>query len=395
MGINTLVGKMASRFVTKKLNALGIPTVPPGEDKPQSHPTNTPLLEPIQISKWSFFIDLILGKDIGLAKSYIQGKWDHADLTSLFRHLANHNSAPRSLTDLLAVNKHIAKLFQRIRSTNSIWWASKNIRFHYDLGNDFFSEFLDQSMTYSCAIFDNTHSTLLEAQQKKISTLLDKANLKEGDHILDIGCGWGGLIFRAVDRANVTAAGVTLSEQQHLYIEQLIQEKGVTEKATAQLIDYRLVEGQFQHIFSVEMLEAVGHKGIGQFFQHSAYLLDETGTLQIQVITVPDDRYDVYRNNCDFIQKFIFPGGLLPSLGTLHSAAAQSGFILSQSESIGHHYATTLRHWKSRMRHNKKKLLARGYNQEDLRRFEYYFSYCEGAFLADHIQTHQLTYIKN
>ena len=392
MSPNSFIGKLVARTVIKRLEALGLTVITPDHSTHDPCKQSKPTPLSFNVYDWSFFTDLMLGKDIGLAKSYIEGKWNHPDLTVLFDHLATQNHNSRSFFDLFAVNKHIAKVVQNIRSRNSIWWASRNIRSHYDFGNEFFSQFLDESMTYSCGIFSNPETTLIEAQQTKIDRLIKKANLKEGDHILDIGCGWGALIQRAANIPGVKATGITLSREQYSHTKNSIVNNQLSKNADVRLLDYRSLKGKFNHIFSVEMLEAVGHKGLIRFFEQCAALLDRNGTIQIQVIAVPDERYAEYRKNCDFIQKYIFPGGLLPSLATLNSAASHNGFRLDNTEAIGDHYATTLRHWKLRMEKNHNEILKLGYSDKTFRRFEYYFSYCEGAFLAEHIQNYQLTY---
>ena len=392
MSLNSYIGKLVSPIVTERLEGLGLRVISPENARNHLSNESDSLLPSLQVFNWSFFTDLILGKDIGLAKSYMDGKWDHPDLTALFQHLATRKHSSGSFFDIFAVNKHIARILQSIRSKNSRWWASRNIRSHYDFGNEFFSQVLDESMTYSCGIFSNPKTTLIEAQHTKIDSLIRKANLKEGDQILDIGCGWGGLILRAAKMPGVKATGITLSREQYFHTKNLLTNSHLSNNANVQLLDYRSLKGTFDHIFSVEMLEAVGHKGLVGFFKKCATLLHRNGTIQIQVITVPDERYEQYRKNCDFIQKYIFPGGLLPSLATLNAAASDNGFTLEHRDAIGHHYATTLKHWRLKMKQNRNKLLDLGYSDRTFRRFEYYFSYCEGAFLAEHIQNYQLTY---
>lgn len=357
--------------------------------------SNNGVIDPIKIRDWSFFWDLLMGHDLGLAKSYMEKKWEHGNLPDLFRKLArqaDEMSSVKSIT--LAPEKLYSKYFQRLRSSNSMWWASRNISAHYDMSNEFFQNILDSSMTYSCGIFENENCSLKQAQEKKLDVLFHNSGLEVGQRILDIGCGWGGLITRASQLHGVHATGVTLSEQQYNYSCSLNSENGLAESQEILFQDYRTISGEFDHIFSVEMLEAVGFKGIYQFFEKCSSLLKKGGTIQIQVIIVPDERYDSYRRNCDFIQKYIFPGGELPSLGVIDDAANKFGFSLNRSKSIGEDYVVTLQRWRERLHANAETISNLGFSEKDFRRFDYYFSYCEGAFEAGHIDNFQLSYLK-
>ena len=257
--------------------------------------------DPIRINDWSFFWDLLMGHDLGLAKSYLEKKWEHGNLPVLFRqlaHQADQISSVKSIT--LAPEKLYSKYFQRLRSSNSMWWASRNISAHYDMSNEFFENILDSSMTYSCGIFENENNSLRQAQEQKLDVLFYNSGLEVGQRILDIGCGWGGLITRASQLHGVHATGVTLSEQQYNYSCSKNAQDDLVASQEILFQDYRTISGEFDHIFSVEMLEAVGFKGIYQFFEKCALLLKKGGTIQIQVIIVPDERYESYRRNCDF-----------------------------------------------------------------------------------------------
>ena len=351
--------------------------------------------DPIRINDWSFFWDLLMGHDLGLAKSYLEKKWEHGNLPVLFRqlaHQADQISSVKSIT--LAPEKLYSKYIQRLRSSNSMWRASRNISAHYDMSNEFFENILDSSMTYSCGIFENENNSLRQAQEQKLDVLFYNSGLEVGQRILDIGCGWGGLITRASQLHGVHATGVTLSEQQYNYSCSKNAQDDLVASQEILFQDYRTISGEFDHIFSVEMLEAVGFKGIYQFFEKCALLLKKGGTIQIQVIIVPDERYESYRRNCDFIQKYIFPGGELPSLGVIEDAANKFGFSLNRSQSIGEDYVITLQKWRERLHINAEKIFKLGFSQRDFRRFDYYFSYCEGAFEAGHIDNFQLSYVK-
>ena len=347
----------------------------------------------LHVNDWSFFGDLVLGFDLGFAKSYINSKWDCNDLTGLFKELSSSKSKINAIANY-APFKLKAIVGQRIRSTNSLNWAKRNIADHYDMSNEFFQMFLDKSMTYSCAIFRPGVNDLQLAQNYKVTQLLGKANLQSSDHILDIGCGWGKLITQAALDYGCKSTGVTLSKNQYTYCRALIQKLKLEDKVKVKLVDYRLINGKFDHIFSIEMLEAVGHNGLETFFKKCNLLIRDKGTIQIQVINIPDERYDSYRLSCDFIQKYIFPGGLLPSLAIMESTAIQNGFIIDDLVSIGPHYVKTLEQWKVNLQNNWNKIKDYGFGIKDYRRFEYYFSYCSGAFGSSHIDNHQLSISK-
>jgi len=359
---------------------------------------NSTAAHTLAVNNWSFFWDIVTGYDLGLAESYIKGKWDHDDLTSLFQYLASKTTDDNSPSiGNIAPKKMYARFIQRIKSTNTIKWAERNISQHYDMSNDFFATFLDPSMTYSCGIFETPTTNLQEAQNRKITALIERSLLSETDSVLDIGCGWGSLSTTIASNYEANVTAVTLSKRQYEYVQTMLEEENDVRSGNVdlQLTDYRLIKGQFDHIFSVEMLEAVGHKGTQEFFQKCGSLLTKGGTLQIQVITIPHSRYDAYKNNCDFIQKYIFPGGLLLSLETVKDAAKSAGFTLYNESSIGRHYATTLNHWRNNFIQNYDKILSLGFEAADIRRFLYYFCYCEGAFLSGAIDDHQISFRKD
>ena len=394
--IRKLFGMALSNILGKKLLEESIDIITPDGQSILSRTNTSNAAHTLVVNKWSFFWDMLTGYDLGLAESYIKGKWDHNDLTSLFKYLAS-KTADNNLPSIgnIAPKKMYARLVQRFKSTNSIKWAKRNISQHYDMSNDFFKTFLDPSMTYSCGIFETSTSSLEDAQYQKINTLIERSKLSSSDSILDIGCGWGSLSTTIASNHGANVTAVTLSQRQYEYFHNLLKKNDLKGNVDLQITDYRFIKGQFDHIFSVEMLEAVGHKGTQEFFQKCASLLKNGGTLQIQVITIPHSRYDAYKNNCDFIQKYIFPGGLLLSLETIKHAAHAAGFTIYNESSIGLHYAKTLSHWRKNFMQNYDAILELGFEATDIRRFLYYFCYCEGAFLSDAIDDHQLSFRKD
>ena len=387
------LGKRLCPLILPRFKGIGVLVETPdgAMHRLENHdPENT---NKITIKKWSFFFDLLLGYDLGFAESYINEKWECTNLPSLFKHLSK--SSPDNAISRLSKyfpKKIKSKIEQQIRSSNTIKWAKRNIEDHYDLSNEFFSLFLDSSLTYSSGIYESHNEDLSVAQNRKLETLLRNSEISDGDQILDIGCGWGSLMIKAAAEYNCKVSGVTLSRNQYEYVSQLLKTHKLTNKTKIMLMDYRDIESKFDHIFSVEMLEAVGHKGINDFFEKCARILNKNGTIQVQVITIPDEHYDSYRKNCDFIQKYIFPGGMLPSLRIIQEAAQRNGFEILKTRSLGSDYVKTLKAWRNNLHSNREALKDINFNNSDYRKFEYYFSYCEGGFDSGHIDNYQLSF---
>ena len=387
MNFTNILGKLIHPLILKSLHNLPINIRLPN-DKLISN--NSP--KEITVHEWCTFWDILWAYDIGFSHAYLKGKWDTDDLPGIFELLSQTNNNEYSIVSGFALGKIPSIISQRIRSSNSIKKAPKNIQDHYDLSNDFFKGFLDKSMTYSSAIFSEETKTLHEGQLKKIDSLLSKAKIQKESSILDIGCGWGGLISRASQQFNCQSTGITLSKNQFQFSKELISELSLESKISIELQDYRLIDNKFDHIFSVEMLEAVGHKGINEFFHKCSQILNDKGTLQIQVITIPDERYEIYRKNCDFIQKFIFPGGLLPSLQYIKESANNFGFKITEQTSLRIDYVKTLKYWSDNLSENWNALAELGFSELDFRKFQYYFAYCQGAFSSGHIDNIQLSF---
>ena len=387
------LGKKLSPLILSRFKGIGVLIETPdgAVHRLENHELDNS--QTITIKKWSFFYDLLVGYDLGFAESYINEKWECTNLASLFKHLSK-SSPDNSISRLSKYlpKKIKSRISQQIRSSNTLKWAKRNIEEHYDLSNEFFSSFLDPSMTYSSAIFNTNDENLSVAQNRKLETLLGNSEISENDKILDIGCGWGSLMLKAASDYNCEVSGVTLSKNQYKYASKLLQDHNLTDKTEIMLMDYRKIESKFDHIFSVEMLEAVGHKGINDFFKKCAQILNKNGTIQVQVITIPDEHYDSYRKNCDFIQKYIFPGGMLPSLGILQKSAQENGFEILKTRSLGSDYVKTLRAWRNNLYSNRKDWKGIGFDNSDYRKFEYYFSYCEGGFDSGHIDNFQISF---
>ncbi|MFT6794710.1 MAG: cyclopropane-fatty-acyl-phospholipid synthase [Rubritalea sp.] len=338
--------------------------------------------------------------NVGLGEAYIEGIWDTPDIkaviTWFIRNMKAKMGAQASSNKLRAVNKmkFINKLFHIARA-NTIRTSKKNISEHYDLGNDFYKLFLDPSMTYSSGIFTKKDTTLGEAQFAKYDALCKKLQLKKGDEVLEIGCGWGGFACHAAAHYGCKVTGVTISQEQLNYGHQRAKDAGLETLIDLRLQDYREINGKFDHIVSIEMLEAVGDKFLPVYFKKCNELLKPNGALAIQIITVPDSRYDELKRGVDFIQRHIFPGSLLLSLGRISQVMKQTGELTTfQVDDMGLDYARTLSEWHDRFNAELPAVKAQGFDDAFIRKWNYYLKYCEAAFATRNISVVQAIYTK-
>lgn len=340
----------------------------------------------IQIRDYRFFVRLAKDAGIGLGEGYMEHDWDTPDLTKLLNLLIDNKPYLESHNPFFEVLSRWFNRGRHLLRKNTILMSKKNIQEHYDLGNRFYEQFLDETWMYSCAIFKTPEDDLAEAQLRKLHRVIDKAHMGPETNVLEVGCGWGGFAIEAVRRTGCRVTGITLSEEQLKLARQRVEEAGLAHRIDFQLCDYRHMTGLYDRIVSIEMLEAVGHEYFDDYFKTLDRLLKPEGRAVIQVITIPDERYENYRVSCDFIQKHIFPGGHLPSLGALkESIARASAFQIKETEDIGPHYAETLRRWRLRFNARRAEILKLGYPERLFRAWNYYFSYCEAAFDARYI----------
>jgi len=326
---------------------------------------------------------------IGLGEAYMAGDWDADDLPAALEILARTahargRAAGRALSRLRGMRP-------RLPRTNTRESARRDIAYHYDLGNDLYDLFLDETMTYSCAYFEEPFQSLADAQRAKNRRLLDALDIGPGDHVLEIGCGWGGFALQAATDRGARVTGITLSMQQKERAEQRIADARLQDRIDIQLVDFRDLSGTYSAIVSIEMLEAVGHKLLSPFFSACDRLLAPGGRACVQVICIPDRRYDAYRKGHDWIREYIFPGALLPSLGALTAAMRRgSELTIRRAEDIGPHYATTLKLWRERFLANRERAAELGYGERFARTWEYYLAFCETAFRIRALQDYQL-----
>lgn len=354
----------------------------------------------IQVKDAAFFKKLVLFGDIGLAESYMDGDWDTDDIRAIISwFILNVEKAPsvsgskRNFLHLAFMNlgNRLLHLFRR----NSVKGSRKNIVEHYDLGNDFYKKFLDPTMTYSCAYFQSVSQSLEEAQVAKMENLCKKLRLKPTDHVLEIGTGWAGFSTYAVRKYGCKITSYTISEEQYSYAREKIESLGFSDKIEVRLEDYRKVEGSYDKIVTVEMLEAVGHEYFEDFFSMCDRVLKKDGIMVHQIITCPDSRYDSFRKGIDFIQKHIFPGSLIPSIARINRAINRtSDMFLFELEDIGRNYDRTLMAWQKGLEDNISSIRSMGYGESFIRKWKYYFSYCAAAFHMRNISVVQAVYTR-
>lgn len=373
-------------------------TLPSGEKHQWGDPSSD-VRATLHVRQDRFFKRCVLYGDIGFGESYVDGDWDTDDITALIswmilnidRHPAMSGSRTKAALNLLrAVNWGLHALRPNDRSG-----SRKNIEDHYDLSNEFFKQFLDPTMTYSSAYFDTGTETLEEAQRAKVERLCQKLRLQPTDHVLEIGSGWGGFATYAASQYGCRVTTLTLSHQQLAYVRDLVKKRGLESRVEVRYQDYRDVTGSFDKIVSVEMLEAVGHEYLPAYFAKCHEVLKPNGILALQVILSPDSRYDQFRRGVDWIQKHIFPGSLLPSVKAINAAINKTGDLTLHSfESMGDHYVKTLGAWRQTFESRRSEILALGFKESFIRKWRYYFSYCEAAFAMRNISVAQMVYTR-
>ena len=348
----------------------------------------------IHVHRYKFFWRVFLSGGIGLGESFQSGEWESPDLPGALRFLIDNLGAVNERRlPLSKIGAFFNRFWHRLKR-NSRKGSKTNIRKHYDFGNQFFSTFLDPSMTYSSGVYLDPEDSLDKAQLQKIDTILHKAAIRPGDEVLEIGSGWGALAMRAAESRACKVTSLTLSEEQYKYANDRIEKAGLSELAKVVIRDYRDMQGSFDRLVSVEMLEAVGHENLDCFFKACDRLLKQDGIAIFQVITMPEDRHSRYLDSCDWIQKHIFPGASIPSLLSLfESIARSSGFVVESVENFPAHYARTLKEWRERFL----KAADSPAIPDDLelrRSWDYYFAYCEAAFECRALGVHQIVLVR-
>ena len=347
----------------------------------------------MKLRNFGFASRLLRGGDIGIAEAYLRGDWDTPDLTTfLYLFCINRDLSASMLSDqpLVRYAQQLRHWFNR----NTKRQARRNIYAHYDIGNAFYSAWLDPSMTYSSALFEDHTPDLTSAQTNKYRRLAEAIDLRPGQKLLEIGCGWGGFAeFAAKQGARVV--GLTISKEQRDFAQRRIQQAGLSEKVEIRLQDYRDERGQYDRIASIEMIEAVGEEFWPNYFSQLRDRLLSGGLAGIQAITIQDNLFQNYRREVDFIQRYVFPGGMLPSPEILKTLGDKFGVPVIRERIFGQDYAKTLAIWRSNFREAWPHLMPSGFDDRFRRLWEYYLSYCEAGFLSGNIDVRQVVFAKS
>jgi cyclopropane-fatty-acyl-phospholipid synthase len=324
----------------------------------------------------------------------VRGSWESDNLTAVVRLFLRNREVLEGLESGLARLVQPARKALHARNRNSRGGSRRNIAAHYDLGNDFFAAFLDETMTYSCGIFPTHETSLRDASIEKYDRLCRKLDLGPGDRLIEIGTGWGGFALHAASTYDCRITTTTISARQHALASARVHERGLSGRVDVLLADYRDLEGRYDKLISIEMIEAVGHRHYRRYFDKCAELLEPHGLAAIQAITIQDRYYAAARREVDFIKRYIFPGGCIPSTSVLAEAAAPTDLRLVDLEDIGLHYPETLRRWRERFEASWPRLRALGYPDHLRRLWRFYFAYCEGGFDEAALGDVQLVFAK-
>lgn len=349
----------------------------------------------LTVRRSSFYSRTLIGGSIGNAESYVDSDWDCNSLTDLVRLFVKNRDVLQQLDgSLINLLTPVQKIFHGFRS-NTLEGSKKNIRSHYDMGNDFFELFLDPSMMYSCAIFDSETATLEEASQKKIKTICEKLKLKETDHLVEIGTGWGAVAIYAATHYGCKVTTTTISKEQFDYAQAKIKSLGLEDKITILFKDYRDLQGTYDKLVSIEMIEAVGLSNLDTYFEVCSRLLKPNGLMVLQAITIRDHYYEAAKKSVDFIQRHIFPGSGIPSMASmLSSVYKKTEMVMIDQQDYAEDYAHTLWHWSQRFSQKTQDVLNLGYPEFLPRLWQFYFAYCEGGFRERAIGLSQIVFAK-
>jgi len=348
----------------------------------------------IRFHRWRALRHLLTRGDLGFLETYMEGDWDSPELADVIE-LAALNVDTWKLSTLQGV---VPRLFHRIAHLmrdNSRRGSRRNIAAHYDLGNDFYRQWLDPTMTYSSAVFDCPGQSLSDGQTEKYRRIAAMLDLKPDHHVLEVGFGWGGFAEYAVKTFGCRLTGLTLSKEQHAFASERLQRQGLADKVELRMQDYRDVSGTFDRVASIEMFEAVGEPHWPRYFDMIRERLVRGGSAALQIITISEKRFEHYRRNADFIQRHIFPGGMLPSVAALKDAADRARLQVTDTSMFGESYAQTLRQWRDRFLRAWGTIEPLGFDDRFRRMWEMYLAYCEGGFRARTINVGQFKLVKS
>lgn len=393
--------QLARRSVFALLNALEGGSLRLEEEEPgASYHFGDPSLEDgihamIVVKDRCLYRKVLFNSSIGVGESFMAGDWTTPDLSAVIRLFCRNLPKLKELGGSFA---RLSRIIERCRhrlAANTLAGSRRNIQAHYDLGNDFFATFLDKRMMYSSAVFPNPQADLDAASEYKLDKVGSHLNLTASDHVLEIGTGWGGLAVYLAEQFGCKVTTTTISDAQYAYACNLVAQKGLVQRVTVLNRDYRELEGQYDKLVSIEMIEAVGHQYLPTYLSKCNALLAPKGKFLLQAIVMPEQRYEQACSRVDFIQRYIFTGGGLPSIESILNAAGKyTNLQMKYLEDIGADYAKTLRHWRHRFTNNSERVLAMGFDETFMRMWQFYLAYCEGGFAESAIGATQIVMVK-
>ena len=393
------VSKMARRLLFGNLRNIrsGSVTLIEGSVR---HAFGDPQAEPdlsvvLQVESPNFYSSVVYGGSIGAAESYMRGEWSCDGLVDLVRILVLNREVLDTMDSRWAwALLPFHRLFHFLHK-NTVGGSAKNIEAHYDLSNEFFSLFLDETMTYSCAVFESPDQDLRDASIAKIDRICRKLDLRPTDRVVEIGAGWGAFAIHAAENYGCHVTTTTISKAQYELATQRVRERGLEGRIEILLEDYRKLEGRFDKLVSIEMIEAVGHQYYDAFFKKCSDLLHDDGRMLLQCITIADSLFESHVRSVDFIKRYVFPGSCLPSVAAImKSVSTETDMTLSHVEDLTVHYVRTLAEWRRRFFDKLSDVRKLGYSEEFIRMWEYYLCYCEGAFAERTILDMHLVFAK-
>jgi len=394
----TFLTSVFKNGLKKKLSHLnvGCISVVDGVDKFSFGDTGSELRVNVQVHSQEFYVMTGSGGAMGIAEAYILGYWTSDDVVMLMRIILKNRSIMLSLNDGFAkILSPINKLIHRSRQ-NTLKGSKENILAHYDLSNDFYKLWLDPTMTYSCAYFKDTNTTLEDASIEKLDRMCRKLNLSEKDNILEVGTGWGSFSIHAAKNYGCSITTTTISDAQYEYAKARVLEEGLESKINVINKDYRKLDGQYDKIVSIEMIEAVGYEYISEYFRKLSSLLKPDGLMALQGITYNDQNFDTYKDSVDFIKKYIFPGSCLISISQIIDVIKnKTDLSMIDMEDITRHYAETLNRWRKNFMNVLPEVKEMGYSKAFINMWEFYFLYCEAGFLERNIGDVQMVFAKS
>ena len=365
-------------------------TLPDGTRRSFGHPQAANKAE-ILIHDPAAFLSILLGGETGLGEAYVDGLWSSPDLTAVIGVGARNREALALSTGPLRAPDQLRRTVAHRLRRNTRAGAQRNIAAHYDLGNEFYRLWLDETLTYSSAVFASPDQSLADAQRNKYRLVAEGAGLRAGMHVLEVGSGWGGFALYAAGELGCRVTSITISREQHDLARDRVSAAGLADRVDIQLRDYRDLDGTFDAVVSIEMFEAVGAEYFETFFRACSAALAPGGRLSLQTIAVPDVGYSRQVGGANWIQTYIFPGGVLPSLAAIERSLHGTGFVISGVRDIAEHYVRTLRAWRDAFRARRDEVLAMGFDERFLRTWEYYLSLSEAGFATGVTQDLQIT----